>query len=151
MCAAISIAMYNRFTCAVVQFPSFFRKKKRKKRKKDGEQKKKRKRLALPRHLHWHAVLFPSFKQSCGFNGVWVDARKGDERGGEANHNLSTIRIQYCTSKKKIRRWRGCRVVLAYMVGTHSGRRAGGGSPSMGVVTFVRLVRGSHVLIHITA
>lgn len=149
MCAAISIAMYNRFTCAVVQFPSFFRKKKRKKRKKDGEQKKKRKRLALPRHLHWHAVLFPSFKQSCGFNGVWVDARKGDERGGEANHNLSTT---YSTAPQKRKSDGGVDAgLLAYMVGTHSGRRAGGGSPSMGVVTFVRLVRGSHVLIHITA
>lgn len=83
MCAAISIAMYNRVTCAVVQFPSFFRKKKKEKKKKKERwgTKEKKKRLALPRHLHWHAVLFPSFKQSCGFNGVWVDARKGDEKG----------------------------------------------------------------------
>lgn len=46
-----------------------------------GNKRKKEETLALPRHLHWHAVLFPSFKQSCGFNGVWVDARKGDEKG----------------------------------------------------------------------
>ena len=82
----------------------------------------------------------------------WMQ-EKGMKRGGEANHRTIIYqRYAYstCTSKKKSDGGVDAGL-LAYMVGTHSGRRAGGGSPSMGVVTLVRLVRGSHVFIHITA
>lgn len=71
---------------------------------------------------------------------------------GEVRRTIIYQRYAYSTAPQKRKSDGGVDAgLLAYMVGTHSGRRAGGGSPSMGVVTFVRLVRGSHVLTHITA